>query len=492
MRRFDRRGLARSAAIGVVAGALAVMAAPGALAAPGDWTQLSAFSAATNLPKMANIDEPTAARFGSSLQVVWSGQGTSGSNYYTAIVDGSGHVSTAVHEIISNWAGVTDNPALIELNGQRFLGFSGLQSTTTGAPYTVGAEYYATSPDGQTFTVGAGSLSAATTAYAAYGNDVVNNAGTPVWVGNAGTTSGVSWHSGIAATDPAPAGSDGHVGLTGCCAYSAAGARDQTTGAVYAAFYSNSSGTSEQGIQVGQILPTQGAFSQAPGSVTTNDYGTNSISPDQRVAMTSRPGGGVYVAYGMGYPTLSGIRILEVGTGRTMDVSTTGRVGRLALTSDPAGRLWLVYAQDNRIKAIHTNTTATALGATGSWGAPRGIDTLWHTAAVGSGGGLDVVISSNGSDGKINVWHTQALRTLSIELASTHGPALRSRNVTFLVSDAGDPVSGAKVRFAGQTATTNAAGKVTMVAPSAHRKGKLSAAASKAGYNDGLLKVRVR
>jgi hypothetical protein len=103
-----------------------------------------------------------------------------------------------------------------------------------------------------------------------------------------------------------------------------------------------------------------------------------------------------------------------------------------------------------------------------------------------------VVISSNGSDGKINVWHTQALRTLSIELASTHGPALRSRNVTFLVSDAGDPVSGAKVRFAGQTATTNAAGKVTMVAPSAHRKGKLSAAASKAGYNDGLLKVRVR
>jgi hypothetical protein len=487
MVKVSTSGIARLLVIGAAAGAIAVATMPAATASPGDWTQLSSFPAATNLPKMANIDQPTAARFGSSLQVVWAGQGTSGANYYTAIIDGSGHVTTPAHEIISNWSGLTENPRLVDIGGQRFLGFSGLQSTTTGAPYTVGAEYYATSGDGAAFAVGAGSLSAATTAYAAYGNDIVNNSGTPVWVGNAGTTSGVSWHSGIAASDPAPAGSDGHFGLTGCCAYSAAGARDEATGAVYAAFYSNSSGTSEQGIQVGQILPTQGAFAQAAGSVTTNDYGTNSSSPDQRVAMTSRPGGGVFVAYGMGYPSLTGIRILEVATGRTLDLAVSGRVGRISLTSDPAGRLWLVYAKDDKINAIHTNRAATAFGAQGSWGAPRGTDTLWHTAAVGSSGGLDVVISSNGNDGKINVWHTQALRTLSV--ASSPATARRGHSVTFTVTDAGDPVPGATVKFAGHTATTNASGKATL---SASGHGRKTAVAKKSGYNSGATSVRVR
>ena len=485
-RSFARRRAARSALIVTGVAALTIGLAPAAFAAPGDWTQLSTFAAATDLPKMANIDQPTAARFGSSLQVVWSGQGTSGSNYYSAIVDGSGHVSTPSHEIISNWSGLTENPALIDLNGQRFLAFSGLKSTTTGAPYTVGAEYYATSADGQAFTVGAGSMSAATTAYAGYGNDVVNNGGTPVWVGNAGTTSGLSWHSGIAASDPAPAGSDGFFGLSGCCAYDAATARDASTGAVYAAFYSNSSGTSEQGIQVGQILPTQGAFSQAPGSLTSNDYGNNSVSPDQRVAMAARAGGGVYVAYAMGYPSTTTIRVLQVGTTHTMDLPVSGRVGRISLTADPAGRIWLVYGQDDRVKAVHTNAAATQFGAVGSWGAPRGATTVWHTAAIGSSGGLDIVITSNGADNKINVWHTQALRTLSIKAAPSS--AHRGSAVVFTVTDAGDAVAGATVKFAGHTATTNASGKATI---SASGHGRVGATAKKSGYNNGATSVRV-
>ena len=474
-------------ATGAVAGALMVASTPSATAAPGQWTKLSTFDAATNLPRMENTIEPTAARFGSNLSVVWSGQGAGGGNYYAALVDGAGNVTTPSHEILSNWSTLTGNPRLVDVGGQRFLGFSGLQSTTTGAPYTSGAEYYATSGDGNTFTLGAGSLSSTQSAYAAYGNDIVSNAGTPVWVGNAGTTSGVSWRSGIAATDPAPAGSDSHFGLSGCCAYSAAGARDEATGAVYSAFYSNSSGTSESGVQVGQILPTQGAFAQAPGSVTVNDYGTNSISPDQRIAMTGRAGGGVFVAYGMGYPTLTGIRVHEVVSGRNLDVlNLKGRIGRISLTSDPAGRVWLVYAQDNRIKAVHTNTAATQFGATGSWGAPSGTDTIWHTTAVGSSGGLDIVVSSN-AGGKINVWHTQALRTLSIKGAPDS--TRRGHAVVFTVTDAGDPVAGVHVKFCGHTATTNASGRATLDA-SGH--GRKAATAKKTGYNPGSTSISVR
>jgi hypothetical protein len=481
------RGLSRAIAVGMVAGSLSMATTATALAAPGDWTQLSSFPAATDLPKTGILDEPTAARFGSMLQVVWSGQGTSGGNYYTASVDGAGHISAPAHEIISNWAAIISNPVLISLNGQRFLGFSGLQSTTTGAPYTVGAEYYATSSDGQAFALGAGSLSAAGTAYAGYGNDIVDNAGTPVWVGNAGTTSGVSWHSGIAGTDPAPPGSDGYFGLTGCCAYAAAGTRDASNGAVYAAFYSNANGSAEKGIQVGQILPAQGAFSQAPGSATTNDYGTNSISPTQRVAMAARAGGGVYVAYGIGYPTVTAVRIWQVGTPRFMDVPGSGDAAAISLAADPAGRLWVTFGQKDRIKVVHTNTSATALGTVGSWGAPRGTVDLWKTTTSAAAGSLDVIVTANGSNSKVNVWHTQVTRTLTVK--ASPASVARGHSVTFTVTDAGDAVSGAQVRFGGRTATTNGAGKASINAPGSG--GRATATARKSGYNDGKATVRV-
>jgi hypothetical protein len=429
---------------------------------------------------MSNTAEPTLAHFGASTQVVWPGETGTGSGYNTAVVDGAGHVTTAATPVISNWSGVIKNPRLISLGGQRFLVFSGLDPAHTGAAY------YATSADGVTWSVGPGSLSAANSVYAGYGNDTVDNAGTPVWAGQSSSSSGVNWHAGIAATAPAPAGSDGFFGLSGCCAYNTALARDEATGVVYTAFSSNASGSTEKGIQVGQILPTQGAFAQAPGSVTTNDYGTNTSDPGQRVAMTSRAGGGVYVAYGMGYPNLTGIRILEVGSGRTMDLAVSGRVGRISLTSDPEGRLWLVYAKDNKVKAIHTNRSATAFGATGSWGAPRGTDTLWHTAAAGSGGGLDIVISSNGGDGKINVWHTQALRTLSVTAVVSH--PRRGTTVTFTVTDAGDPVAGATVKFRGSSYRTNASGKASVRSS----RGSFPVTAKKDGYNPGATSVRVR
>jgi hypothetical protein len=171
------RALTRAAAVGAAIGAVVLASAPGALAAPGDWTQLSTYSAATTQPQMSNTAEPTLAHFGASTQVVWPGETGTGSGYNTAVVDGAGHVTTASTPVISNWSGVIKNPRLISLGGQRFLVFSGLDPAHTGAAY------YATSADGVTWSVGPGSLSAANSVYAGYGNDAVDNAGTPVWAG---------------------------------------------------------------------------------------------------------------------------------------------------------------------------------------------------------------------------------------------------------------------------------------------------------------------
>ncbi len=466
----------------VVGTAVVAVGAPVAQASPGDWTQVSQTSSASRYPEVGNIAEPTMERFGDSLQVLW-GQSISASkeSYLTAILNASGRVTTPATVAIAEWDALTKNPTLISLGGQRFLSFSGLN------PGRSGAQYYATSGDGLGWAVSSGSMSETQSAYASYGSDAIDNAGTPVWVGNASSTTGIRWHVGTSPTNPAPEGSDQQYLLGGCCAYNAAAARDQATGVVYASFYSNSSATTENGIQIGQILPAAGAFSQAPGSTLVRDGAADSSDPDQTVAMAARAGGGVYVAYKVGYPTVRLIRIYRVDTGAALDVPVSGNVRDVSMGADPAGRIWVSWNQDNRMRAVHTNRAGTVLGSAGAWGAPRGTSTMWKTAISGSAGGADVVVTAT-TRSAINVWHTQILRTLTVKGAP--GSARPGSGVTFTVSDAGDPVAGATVRFGSRSGTTNGAGKVTLSAPGS--RGGAKATARKGGYNAGSTTVRVR
>ena len=465
-----------------VSAAVVVTGASAAAAAPGDWTQVSQTSSASAYPEIGNIAEPTMARFGGTLQVLWPQKAsTSAEGYATALIDANGRVTTGPAPVFGDWSAVTKNPTLISLGGQRFLSFSGLN------PGRSGAQYFATSGDGLSWSVSPGSMSETQSAYAAYGSDAIDNAGTPVWVGNAGSTSGIRWHVGTSDTNPAPAGTDQQYSLGGCCAYNAAAARDDATGVVYAAFFSNSSATTEKGIQVGRILPAPAAFSQAPGSVTTNEYGTNASDPDQQVAMATRAGGGVYVAYKMGYPSPKQIRILRVDTGATLDFPVSGNVRSISMGADPAGRIWVVWNQNNQMRAVHTNRAGTQLGSIGSWGGPRGTSTMWKTATAGSDGGADVVVTAT-TQSAINVWHTQILRTLSV--TADPGSVRRSGRVEFRVTDAGDPVAGATVRFGSRTGRTDAAGTVTIQAPGSRAAVRVKV--GKAGYNSNSATVRVR
>lgn len=382
-----------------------------ATAEVGSWTRLSA-TAGSGYPRIANIDEPTLARLGPDLQVVWPVQtSTSTAEYQQAIVGRGGQATMSSAPVITGWAELTSDPRLITVGGTQFLAFSGLRSTDSSDPFATGAEYFLTSADGRTWELGAGSLSESTSAYADYGNDAVDNAGTPVWIGNPGTVTGIRWQSGTAPTIPAPAGAGGSFSLTGCCAYSAAAARDDSTGAVIAAFYSNSSDGAEQGIQVGQILPTPGAFSQAPGSVTRSGSSVDSLSPDQRVAMVSRPGGGVFVAYKVGYPTTSRIRVWRAGTTRWFDIPGSSGARRIAMAAEPGGQVWITWIAGDRVKSARLNATGVVPRSTISWPGPPQTSPLWKVGtSSGSIKRLDVVITANGSDGSINVWHRQAVR----------------------------------------------------------------------------------
>ena len=475
--RITRLALGATLAAALVAGT-----APAALAAPGDWTQVSQTSSATSYPDVVNIAEPTLAWFGTSLQVLWpQKQSSSKEAYYTAILGADGRITTAARPVFAEWDAITKNPTLITLGGQRFLSFSGLNAGRTGA------QYFATSGDGVTWDVSTGSMSETQTAYASYGSDALDNAGTPVWVGNPGSTTGIRWHVGTSPSNPAPAGSDQSYKLGGCCAYDAAAARDESTGAVYAAFYSNSSATTENGVQVGQILPGSTGWRQAPGSAQIEGGRANSSDPDQQIAMVGRPGGGVYVAYGMGYPTKRAIRILNVATGATLDLARSNGASSIALSAEPDGRLWMTWREGTKVLAVHTNPAATRLGAVGSWGAPRGTENLWKSAIAGTSGGASIVYTAT-TQNAINVWHTQVTRTLSVTAAP--GSIRRGGRVTFTVADAGDPVAGAQVRFGSRNGTTNAAGKVTLAAPGS--SGRARVTARKGAYNQGTTSVRVR
>jgi hypothetical protein len=203
--------------------------------------------------------------------------------------------------------------------------------------------------------------------------------------------------------------------------------------------------------------------------------------------MASRAGGGVYVAYKMGYPSPKQIRILRVDTGATLDFPVSGNVRSISMGADPVGRIWVAWNQDNRMRAVHTNRAGTQLGAIGSWGAPRGTSTMWKTTTAGSEGGADVVVTAT-TQSAINVWHTQILRTLSV--SADPASVRRGGRVEFRVSDAGDPVAGATVRLGSRTARTNAAGKATIAAPGS--RGSVRVKVSKDGYNGNSTSVRVR
>ena len=465
-----------------VSAALVVTGASTATAAPGDWTQVSQTSSATAYPEVGNIYEPTAAWFGGTLQILWSQKASpSAEGYQTALLDTAGRVTTGPAPVFGDWSAVTKNPTLISVGGQRFLSFSGLN------PGRSGAQYFATSGDGLSWSVSSGSMSETQSAYAAYGSDAIDNAGTPVWVGNAGTTTGIRWHVGTSPSNPAPAGTDQSYNLAGCCAYNAAAARDAATGAVYAAFYSNSSATTENGVQVGQILPAAAGWRQAPGSTKVEDGRASSSDPSQRIAMVGRPGGGVFVAYGMGYPTPTSIRILNVVTGATLDVARAKDARSIAMSAEPDGRLWLTWREGTKVKAVHTNAAVTRLGSIGSWGAPRGTEYLWRSTAAGTAGGAALVYTAT-TRNAINVWHTNVTRTLTV--SADPGSARRGGRVTFTVTDAGDPVNGATVRFGSRSGTTNASGKVTLAAPGS--AGRVKATARKGIYNPGVTAVRVR
>src|SRR5437763_10134208 len=265
----------------VVLVALSALALSGAARAggPGVWT------------KLADVDNPsdTVGKLrgaDGTLHVVWlakrAGDGTHA--YGTSTISLAGKL-LATGTALSGWASLEPDPQLVKDGSGMRLVFEG--NTGASGCYLDGAVFTETSADGSTWNLIQGSLSSHTAGVGNLAATAEADSTTPV----ATFAGGHLFHVGVDPNCPASS-PDGTITPTaGSSQSNPAIVTDPTTGAVSVAWYQSFSG---QGYWVEQILPTQGAPMEAPGSAGTP--GENN-QPNEPVAIAARVGGGVYMAY---------------------------------------------------------------------------------------------------------------------------------------------------------------------------------------------------
>ena len=447
---------------------------------PGRWTKLSTGHVDT-------VRQPAVHRFGHDPQVVWTQPTAAGSALWTRILDRHGSPTSAPIRIL-NWAGLIEDPVIFGIGSERIIAFSGLRNGNTLDPYTNGAEYSLTSTNGTTWTLRSGSLSASQAAYGSYGTAAIDHDGAPLVAFTEASASRITFHNGFDAASPAAA-PDGHTANTGNFAYDTGLGEDTATSQVWAVWYSNSGKAATDAVSAQRIYPSMGPRVHAPDSTAVIGGSRTSAAPDQDLPVVARPapaGGGVYTAYVA--PTNRAIVLWRVGSAHpTLTIRSGNGIGQVSMASGGHGRLWLFWRDQlsGNVRATRTNVAATRIGAIRSVAPPRG-STVYRTAGDGTPGTLDLVTLVQGSHNAMV--STQVLPGLS---GSTRQNWRRGHSYRVKVTDAGAPVAGAAVHFAGRTGHTNRRG-IALVHVATHQGlGHADVKVSRSGYAGARLRIKV-
>jgi hypothetical protein len=463
----------RTAAVAVLVSLmLGLGALPAFAGTPGTWEKVGSDVG-------GSLWEPSAARTGDGyLHAVWGTHVTSLADAYEHVrISPSGSVGKP-NQIIKWGAGLTDDPKILTNGSGLQTFFSGLHSTTSGDPLATGAYFRITAgSSGATWSspVQAGQW---TFAYGNYGTGATLLAdGTPVFAGE--LNSDVYWHEGTSAAD-----ADGHFSVAGGSLLYLSLATDAKTDEVWAAWYDQGNG----GIWVRRILPSLTTPKLVPGSITKG----NSLNPDQSVAMAAPAGGGVYVAYCVGYPTCTSAKVWKIGSTGTVTIPGTKDERLVDLSVGPVGRIWAAYVsgRDGHVYAARSNKAVTKFGSLGDLGKPKGTSGIYKIDIEGSLGRGDVLINDQTTTGVFNIWHTQVLPGLTLSASPTKWSGGSAKTVTFSVRDAGQAVSGASVKVGTKSCTTGSAGSCSIKFPKMKPQ-KLTATASKSGYRKDALTLTI-
>jgi hypothetical protein len=449
-------------AIAVIVFSLAVPAALSSPAGrPGVWTRITDANG-------DNIDEVGLARTGDGVLHVLFRRAPAPSQqavWHTPISP-KGRVGGR-NAVLEGFAGVGDPDAIVQQDGRLRVFFGGLSDTTaeSGVISAVappsGAGWSREGPRVSSREGSVGDIGASS-----------GPGGTPIFAYAMGPE--LAFHDGL---DPAVADQD-VAPSEGCCV-SVPDLATDTSGRSMLAWWSNAPG--RRGLWVRQVLPSLGPPMRAPG-------GGGGDTGDPRTPIVARPAGGVYLAYCAVPATCTRVLLWRVGAGRAMRVGSSPDGEDVNVAAGPEGRLWVMWNDGQAARRLHvvrTNKAVTRVGPVIDVAPPKGTSTIWKAKGEGSLGPLDLLASvSTGSS--LATWHTQVLPRLS--LRTIGGRRTPAKPATFVVTDAGDPISGATVKVAGRSLRTNGAGRATILL----REGTHGASATKAGYTGARASVRIR
>jgi hypothetical protein len=187
------------------------------------------------------------------------------------------------------------------------------------------------------------------------------------------------------------------------------------------------------------------------------------------MTMPGPPAGRISLAAGAkGFFVASGPNVWPVGAGSMLAL---GRGHAVSLAADAKGRVWAVWASRGHVYAARSDREVSEFGARVDAG--RVADTVQATDASALGSSLDVLARFGG-----------ATYVKRVRPGLTLVARRRGNQVTFSVTDADNPVRGARVRVAGRTKRTDRAGRTTITV-----RVRATAVATHSGYTRAKLKV---
>ncbi|HEY1565264.1 MAG TPA: sialidase family protein [Gaiellaceae bacterium] len=260
-----------------------------------------------------------------------------------------------------------------------------------------------------------------------------------------------------------------------CCGY-AASIAVTAAGVVRVAFYSNADSDGKFVLETlgGDLSPT-----------ATTEFVTTAPR-DDRVPLVTDPAGFTYLGWAPGYPSAKAFdveRFTAVGVRETTGMGVSGKFAggdpHMALSVDPAGRLWAAWTGQGRVHVTRSRTHARHTGALVATALPGTAYELSAVGLPGKVGAVDVVVNTGSS-----LLEQRLEPGLSVRSYSKVRKVGKKKLVTHFVQALDDltPVAGARFRIGGHTYHANAAG--TARVPAGH------GTAAAAGYVGASFRTR--
>lgn len=419
-----------------------------------------------------NFAQAAVARTADGLQhVVWIVDDGTGANYEHTTISASGRQGPITRVFPAPWAQLSTPVDLaVDPGGRLRLAFRGTQDGDTANFFTYRGVYSALSSDGgatwvvprEVLAVSDASGGGSTLAYLPDGTVL----------GGYGDTGGFHWHVGAISEAAEPTTVNAEF-----TDQDAMAATLVSTGSSVLVVYQS---IRADGVFARQVWPTLGAPVRGPGGYT---------NPGQPMAVVNRPGVGPVAAYLVN----DNVVLWDIVADRTHRVPGMKGASAAELVALPDGHLWVASTGP-----IGYDPRASRVAASG-WDVDRrparlpdffASFSISVTSTTSLRGELLLVANDDTDPPRLHA------RSVAAQLVLRATPGRwsvgRAQTVVLKVSDVDGGVARARVRAGGLSCRTNGAGRCSIRFPARSRPGRITARATRAGYDAATTRLTVR